>query len=108
MARGDLAGDKKASRIDWSIIFDLIASEYGYTWEQFTGMTYKILDACLEAIHRRTHNKTAVLAQMHGIKMELYEKRQKIAPPSEKTLKAVDKHISDILKEKQKQAKNKA
>ena len=89
---------KKSPSADWSIIFDSIASEYGYTWGQFVSMTYKMLDACLEAIARRTHNQTAVLASMHGIKMDLYKR---IKPISEKTLDQARAQAYKILKRKQ-------
>lgn len=83
--------------VDWSIIFDLIASEYGYTWQQFTNLTYKLLDACLEAITRRTHNKTAALAAMHGIKMDLYKR---FKPVSETTLAQAKAEALKFLKQK--------
>ena len=94
---------RKAAPADWSVIFDTIASEYGYTWEQFAGMTYKLLDSCLEKIAARTHNKTAILAAMHGIKIELY---QKPTPVSEKTLEYAAEETQKILKQKQIAAKN--
>ncbi len=83
--------------LDWSIIFDLIASEYGYTWEQFSGLTYKLLNSCLEAISRRNHNKTAVLAAMHGIKMDLY---RRVKPVSDKTLQDAKEGAYNLLKER--------
>lgn len=89
---------EKTTPTDWAIIFDLIASEYGYTWEQFIGLTYKLLDSCLEAIARRTHNKTAVLASIHGIKMDLYKRVQ---PVSEKVLADAKTQAYDLLKQKQ-------
>lgn len=89
---------KNSAPADWSIIFDSIASEYGYTWGQFVSMTYKMLDACLEAIARRTHNQTAVLASMHGIKMELYKR---IKPISEKVLDQARAQAYKILQRKQ-------
>jgi len=92
-----------ASSVDWSIIFDLVASEYGYTFEQFIGLTYKLLDSCLEAIARRTHNKTAVTAAMHGIKMDLYKR---VKAPSEKFLENARTEAYKILKEKQAAIKN--
>ena len=85
-------------KIDWSVIFDLIASEYGYDWSQFVSMTYKMLDACMEAISRRTHNKTVVQAAMHGIKMDLYRRHK---PVSEKDLDNARSEIEKLLKEKQ-------
>ena len=90
---------QKHASPDWSLIFDVIASEYSYTWKQFTGLTYKQLDACLEAIAARTHNKTAVLAAMHGIKMDMYRKP---IPVSEKTLELASIETEKILKAKQK------
>ena len=93
----------RRSQVDWSIIFDSIASEYGYTWDQFTGMTYKMLDVCLEAISRRTHNKNAVLAAMHGIKIDLY---RRIKSPSSKDLEKGRSEAFKILQEKQAAAQN--
>lgn len=87
-----------SNRVDWAIIFDLVASEYGYTWAQFTELTYKQLNVFLEAILRRTHNKTVVLAAMHGIKLDPY---RRIKPPSERMLKKALDETEKILKEKQ-------
>ena len=95
MGRSD---ESRVKSVDWSIIFDSIASEYGYTWRQFTNLTYKLLDTCLEAIARRTHNKTVVLAAMHGIKVDLYKRHK---PVSEKILKTADAEIFKLLKSKQ-------
>lgn len=91
---------ERSASVDWSIIFDSIASEYGYTWEQFAGLTYKLLAACLEAIARRTHNNTAVLASIHGIKMDLY-KRSK--PISKKILANAEAEAYKLLKKKRTQ-----
>jgi len=76
----------------------LIASEYSYTWDQFTGLTYKILNACLEAIARRTHNKIVVQAARRGIKVDLYKR---IKPISEEVLKNARSEAFKILKQKQ-------
>lgn len=86
------------NRVDWAETFDLIASEYGYTWKQFIRLTYKQLYHCLKAIKRRIHNKTAVLAAMHGIKMEFYKE---IKSPSKEILQKAQVEIDKILKEKQ-------
>lgn len=83
---------------DWSIIFDLFASEYGYTWEQFISMTYKQLNACLTCIYRRTHNKTAVQARIHGIDMDFW--KEDIKPKKEVFDKANDL-VDKLLREKQ-------
>ena len=91
---------KQRDPVDWSIIFDSIASEYGYTWDQFIAMTYKLLNACLESIARRSHNKTAVLAAMHGIKMDLYKEHEG-KPLSKDDIKRAKTEVEKILKEKQ-------
>jgi hypothetical protein len=93
----------RTGETDWAIIFDLIAAEYGYTWNQFISFTYKQLNASLEAIARRTHNKTVVRAAMHGIKLDLY---QRVKPASQKQLKQAEDEIQKLLKEKQKAAKS--
>lgn len=93
----------RSGDVDWSIIFDLIASEYSYTWKQFIKLTYKQLNIYLEAIARRNHNKTAVLASMHGIKIDLYKR---IKPVSKQTLENARKEAYKILKQKQKAAQN--
>jgi len=89
--------------IDWSIIFDSIASEYGYTWQQFVNMTYKLLNHCLEAIARRTHNNTVVQAAMHGLKMDLYKR---VKPVSEKILDQATSEAYKLLQQKQSAVKN--
>jgi len=66
-------------------------------------MTYKMLDACLEAIARRTHNQTSIQAAMHGIKMDLYKR---IKPVSEKTLAYARSEAFKILQRKQAAVKN--
>jgi hypothetical protein len=94
---------ERSPGLDWSIIFDLIASEYGYTWDQFISFTYKQLNACLEAIARRTHDNTVIRAAMHGIKLDMY---RRVKPVSQKILKQAESEIQKLLKEKQKAAKN--
>ena len=94
MARSDNSPPKG---VNWANVFDLVASEYGYTWDQFTGLTYIQLHAFLEAINRRTHNNTAVQAAMHGIKVDLYKK---IDPPAAENLQQIDDEITKIFKEK--------
>lgn len=94
---------KQSEAVNWSEIFDSIASEYGYTWDQFTGLTYKLLDACLESIAKRQHNKTSVYAAMHGIKMDLYRRNK---PVSEKTLQQAEKRAYELLKQKREAVKN--
>lgn len=93
-----MGGPVRPVEVDWSIIFDLVAAEYGYTWEQFVGLTYKLLNACMENIARRTHNERVVIAQMHGLKMELYKKS---VPIPDETLQRASQRTVEILKEKQ-------
>lgn len=88
---------------DWGLIFDLIASEYGYTWSEFTELTYKQLNACLESIARRTHNDYAFIANIHGVEMDYY---QKIEPPSKAILEKARKRTEEILRKKQQKIKN--
>jgi len=94
---------KRHAGVDWSVIFDSIASEYGYTWEQFINMTYKLLNCCLEAIAKRTHNNTVIQAAMHGIKMDLYKR---VKPVSEKLLEQANIETYKLLQQKQVAAKN--
>lgn len=63
------------------------------------GMTYKLLNACLESIARRNHNQTAVLASMHGIKMDLYKQSK---PVSEETLLSAREEAEKLIKQKAK------
>lgn len=86
--------------VNWSIIFDIIASEYGYTWVQFSGMTYKLLNECLESINRRTHNSIAVQAALRGIQMDLYQKH---VPADAKTIEQSRMEAEKILKKRQKE-----
>jgi len=60
-------------------------------------MTYKLLDACLDAIARRNHNKTAVEAAMHGIKMELYKIHK---PLTKEEIEAARNEVAKILNKK--------
>jgi len=94
----DSPGRSRDQRTDWGEIFDLIASEYGYGWEKFTGLTYKQLHAWLGAIAKRTHNQLVVLAAMHGLKMDLY---RQLKAPSKQILADADVEIYKQLKEKQ-------
>ncbi|GAG41635.1 unnamed protein product [marine sediment metagenome] len=57
----------------------------------------------MKAIARREHNKTAVLAAMHGIKLDLY---QRVKPVSEKSLESAAIETEKILKQKQAEIKN--
>ena len=88
---------------DWSVIFDSIASEYGYTWEQFVSMTYKLLNHCLEAIAKRNHNNYAAQAALHGLKMDLYKR---VKPVSEKVLDQARSEAYKLLQQKQSAVKN--
>lgn len=90
---------------DWPLIFDLIASEYGYTWNQFGELTYKLLHATLEAIQQRTHNNLVIQAALRGVKLNPYKKLKSI---SEIDLKAGDQQVSEILKRKQEKFKKKS
>ena len=90
---------RDAEKLDWSLIFDLIASEYSYTWEQFTGMTYKQLDACMEAINRRNHNSLVTQAALKGVKLDAYRKKKAISNADMKSAREV---IRKLLAEKQK------
>lgn len=49
----------------------MIASQYGYTKKEFTEMTLRDLQGCLEAIDIRTHNDFALDANIHGHKVEM-------------------------------------
>ena len=91
------AGGPAAEKVDWSEIFDLIASEYGYTWGQFTALTYTQLEAFLGAVSRRRHSDVAINAQIHGIRMEA---RQKQAPVSDAVLREADRMTREMLSEK--------
>ena len=84
-------------RVDWSIIFDIVASEYGYCWKDFTALTYKQLDTFLEVIAQRRHNDIVVQASLHGIKLESYRKKQTI---SKKVLTKARKMTQQLLAEK--------
>ena len=89
--------DGKGASPDWPVIFDLIASEYGYSWRRFVGLTYKQLDAFLEAIAARSHNNMATQAAMRGIKVEPYKK---VEPVSEKALEGARANAYKILEQK--------
>ena len=71
-------------------MFDIIASEYGYTYEEFKQMTLRTLHGALEMINIRTHNEYVKQAALKGIKLEAKKIRRKITEMSteskEKTL----------------------
>lgn len=96
--------DQRAAEVDWSIIFDLIASEYGYTWEQFTGLTYKLLNACIKKIDKRKYDQAVFLAKIHGA--QLKNEPAQLKPPSEELLKYAEAEALKTLKQKQEALRN--
>jgi len=70
-------------------------------------MTYKLLNSCLEAINRRTHNNIAIQAAMRGIKLSLYKPPVKIEPPSKEMLAKARSEIYNIFQAKQAAANGK-
>jgi hypothetical protein len=88
-----------APSVDWSIIFDTIANEYGYDWERFTSLTYKQLDAFLEAIDKRRYSDFRSRIILHGGRDPgPYIKKQ---PVKESDLADAKAQMNEILKRKQ-------
>lgn len=56
--------------MNWIEVFDLIASEYGWTFDEFKKVTLRTLQGCLEMIDIRTHNDFVKQASLKGIKLE--------------------------------------
>lgn len=51
------------------MIFDIVASEYGYTLSQFSALTPCVLFIALDRIARRNHNAFACRAALMGVKI---------------------------------------
>lgn len=92
-----IKGGNETNTIDWSEIFDVFASEYGYTWDTFISMTFKQVNALMVAFNKRKHNEMALQAAMHGVKMEPI--REKI-PMTKKDKKTLNDLIQKKLAEK--------
>lgn len=88
---------KETASIDWSIIFDTIASEYGYTWEQFIYLTHKQLAAFLAAIDKRLYDKIRINAAIHGIKID---EKAATKQPSDTELKEAEKATNELLRQR--------
>ena len=62
-------GVKKKEDHDWSEIFDLIASEYGYRFSDIRGMTPREIQAALRSITKRKDSAWRFEAALHGVKL---------------------------------------
>ncbi len=80
----------------------MIASEYGWTFEQILNLSEKeVIQAC-ECIHVRRHNNFVAQASLHGKKLAIkYNKQRGSAEQSEfnkKEDKVFSKRISQRIK----------
>lgn len=55
----------------------MIASEYGWDFEQFKKLTLRRLQSCLEMIEIRNHNNYAKQAALKGIKLDFKHVKRK-------------------------------
>lgn len=60
----------------------MIASEYGYTFDQIADMTPREISVALNNISIRKHNEVALNANIHGHKMQ-YKQRAKTIKSAE-------------------------
>ena len=86
----------------------MIASEYGYTFDEFKKMTYRTLFAAVEMIGIRNHNKYAREAALQGIKLDVKNVNRTFEPLEDAAKKQmIDVHQKAIAKKvEEKRKKN--
>lgn len=87
-------------KTNWIEVFDLIASEYGYTMDQFKAMTLRQLNGCLEMIDIRTHNEFALNASIHGHKVELKKVMRQVEELSDKMKEEMERIHREAIERK--------
>ena len=93
------------------MIFDLIASEYGYSFEDIRNMTMREIDIAMKYIGIRKHNEIAVNGKIHGLDMPFKEtpmdKDEVVFSPEQKEYldQIVDNGMKAIQERKQKRAR---
>lgn len=71
------------------MIFDLLASEYGYSVEEISSLSMREVDMLLTACSKRTRQKLNHEASLHGMKLTGGEEPQEpieLPPEAEKNL----------------------
>lgn len=71
----------------------MVASEYGYTFDQFKQLTFRTLYALLEVMQVRGHNEYVKQAALQGIKLDAQKVKRKM-----KTEEVDDKSKQAMLK----------
>ena len=93
------------------MIFDVIANEYGYTFDEIRNMTMREIDVAMKYIGIRKHNEVATNARIHGLEMEMKEvpkaeKEIKLSPEKEKQFNnIIDNGMKAIQERKRKRAR---
>lgn len=81
-------------------VFDLVASQYGYTFEDFKAMTLRTLTGCLEMIDIRTHNEFALNANIQGHKVEFKKVTKKVRELTDAEAELMAKVHRDAIRRK--------
>jgi hypothetical protein len=62
----DAGDDARTVETDWPQIFDVLAHEYGWTFDQVGRLSFREIDWCLRQIGRRKHEDRAFQARLAG------------------------------------------
>jgi len=76
-------------KVDWSAIYDVLASEYGWTLEYIHCMTKRHAAMCMTKINDRKYYEYSLQADLHGRKIK--EREHSVSNDSD---------ISDELRDK--------
>jgi hypothetical protein len=79
-------------------VFDIIASEYGYTLEQFGQMTVREVFVCMSNISKRKNNDLVIQAKLHGMKLEDNTKKKMVISKDDDEM--LTKHLERINRER--------
>lgn len=83
-----------------------MASQYGYTIPDFMNLTLRQIHGLMTRIVVRKHNEFALIAQLHGAKIELrkieHEVRQLTPKQRQTTDRAIKEAVNRIMKAKMK------
>jgi len=77
------------------MIFDLIASEYGYSFAEIRAMTMREIETALRHISRRRTDQAKFDASLHGVTIDAPEHPSQIS--SEKR-EAMDRGLEKIMR----------
>lgn len=78
----------------------MIASEYGWTFDDFKKITMRTLHSCLEMIAIRQHNDFALNASLKGVKIEFKKVKKQVEDMTQEQKKMMNEVIKQAAQRK--------